>query len=185
MSRKLIAGFGQRQRGRGELNIMAESLFISRHLEKFVGPRQNVFVAFLRADIRRMSFAVGETVRARLAVFAQPESNRIGRRLSGFIFRKAVRYVAGVAIHQDGLQACKRIGREHLRRCGSRIRCAMRIAFGMFDTIADLTGGFDPVTRSVEVFPLAGTVVFEVIESVVLFGFDRHVLRIGFVCKSG
>ena len=185
LSRKLIAGFGQRQSTRRELDVVRQRFLVTRHLQELVGPRQNVFVALLGADIRRMGLPVRKRIAARFAVFTQPETDRIGGRLSGLVFRKTVRHVAGVAIHQDGLQGCKRIGREHLRRRGSRIRCAMRIAFGMFDTIADLTGGFDPVTRGVEVFPLAGTVVFEVIESVVLFGFDRHVLRIGFVSKSG
>ena len=42
----------------------------------------------------------------------------------------------------------------------------------LLDTITDLTGGFDPVLRCVQVFPLSVGVVLQVVKSGVCLGFD-------------
>ena len=153
---------------------MAHGLFVPCHLQKFIRPGKHMLISFLSPDIARMLLPVRKPVRSLLAVFAEPEPDRVRRRLPGLILRKPFRRVARISEHQDRLQPRERLRPEDRRRRSRRIRRSVGIALFVFDAVAHLPRRSDPVLRRVEIMPRPVRIVFKIIELAVLFRFDRY-----------
>ena len=179
------AGPVQGQGGGHKLNGMVQGLLIPGHLEKFIRPFQNVLISQLSPDLIGMGTAIGEGVAAGFTVLAEPEPDCVGRRLPGLILRKSVRRVAGVAKHEDGLKPRKGVRTEYRGRWCGGVRSAMGIAGGMLNTVADLTGGLDPVAGRIQILPATVAVILEIVKGAVCLALDRYALGEGVVRMGG
>ena len=182
-----VPGAGPVQgQGRGcELNGMVQGLLIPGHLEELVRPFEDMFVSQLGPDLIGVSAAIGERIAAGFAVLTEPEPDRVGRRLSRFVLREAIRRIAGIAIHEDGLKTGQRVRSKHRGRRRSGIRRAVGVAGGMLDTVAYLAGGFDPVAGRIQILPATAAVILQVVKGIVTLRLDRHVLRECAICMGG
>ena len=174
-----VAGAGpvQGQGGRRELDGVTQGFLIPGHLEQLIRPFEDMFVSQLGTDLIGMGTAVGERIAAGFAVFTEPEPDRVGRRLSRFVLREAIRCVAGIAVHEDGLKTGQRVRSKHGGRRRGGIRRAVGVAGGMLDTVADLAGGFDPVAGRIQILPATAAVILQVVKGVVTLRLDRYILR--------
>jgi len=181
---ELITGLGERQCAGSELDVMRQRFLVSRHLKQLVSPFEDVFIPALCTDIGRVRLAVGEGVAAGLAVFGEPETDRVGGRLPSFVLGKTVWRVAGVTVHQDRLEAGESVCAKHLRRCGRGVSCAVGIAVRVFNAVANLTGTFNPMLRGVQILPLGAVVILQIVEGAVGLALNRDVLRKRlFICR--
>ena len=181
---ELIAGLGECQRRGRELDVMGQRFLVSCHLEQLVCPFEDVFIPTLCTDIGRMRLAVGEGVATGLAVFGEPEADRVRGRLSCLVLSKTVGRVAGVTVHEDRLQTGEGVCTENLRRGGRGISRAVGIAVCVFDAIADLTGAFNPMLGRIQILPFGAVVILQIIEGAVGLALNRDVLRERlFICR--
>ena len=178
------AGPVQGQGGGRELDGVVQGLLVPGHLQQLVRPFQHMLIPQLRTDLIGVGTAVGERIAAGFAVLTEPESDGVGRGLPGLVLRKAVRGVAGISVHKDGLESRQSVRPKHGGRRRGGVGGAVGVARIMLDAVAHLAGGFYPMLRRVQVLPLAPGVILQVVEGVVAFALDGHVLRESAVSRS-
>lgn len=168
------AVLGEPERSGIESDVVLNSIPVPRVLEELVCPGKHVLVAGLGADPVGMSGAVREAEGTRFALLGEPETDRVGSRLTGFVIGKALGKVAGIAVHEYRLQAFESSRAEERRGRGLGVAVAVGVALGVLDTVDDFTGLHYPVARRIEVLPCAVGVILQVIERTVILRLDRN-----------
>ena len=168
------AVLGEPERSGIESDVVLNSIPVPRVLEELIRPGKHVLVAGLGADPVGMRGAVREAEGTGFALLGEPETDRVGSRLTGFVIGKTLGKVAGISVHEYRLQAFESSRAEERRGRGLGVAVAVGVALGVLDTVDDLTGLHYPVARCIEVLPCAVGVILQVIERAVILRLDRN-----------
>lgn len=141
-------------------------------LKKLIRPGKHVLVTGLRADPIGMRGAVREGIAAGFALLAEPEADRISGSLTSLVGSESVGKHAGITVLEDRFKTFEGRGAEQRGGRGLLVGAAVRAVGRMLDAVNVFAGLDDPVTRSVEILPLAVVVVLEVVECGVILRLD-------------
>ena len=119
-----------------------------------------------------MRCAVREGIAAGFALLTEPEADRVCCRLTSLVGSEAVGEHAGIAVLEDRFKTFESSGTEQRGGRGLLVGTAVGAVGRVLDAVNVFAGLDDPVTRSVQILPLAVVVVLEIVECGVILRLD-------------